>query len=484
MKYALLFLLTCFFCQSCNTPENHRVIEENENDSSAIVLPTIDSIISSIQIDPGFRYYQNRSVESIAEELALNGYHVVHYFVTNENIANGDLINALHKEGIEVWLLTFGNGTYSTVNYPAGWQNWKMTLKESINGASGYTYLSPFNREFVEWKKEKLVNLVTSYPFDGIGIAEAYLPEWQGPNGPNYGDIGINAANAFYAAYGLAMPDFKNTSALNYYANVPDVYNKWIQFRVDGVNQFLNEIYNGPGGIRENRPDIKIATWGLGINAGNNSIDLLREYQGLDIPTMIKKVKPDLHFIQTHWPDWIKENLLPSYVLDYNDFLQEVKNVNSKLPVGIQTDIGSIKNMIRSNEWIKKFAEYSAKCGFDIFTAYEYHLGGYIYEDPPKILKALRIGENCVQLSFNKRIAIQGSDFNKNFRFFQNQKEVFIRIEKVETDGNRIRLFLKNQPKDKYIIQINNIQDTPDLWFYPGFGANQIQPDTKIEING
>src|SRR5690625_2051945 len=56
----------------------------------------------SIQIDPGFPYYQNRSVESIVDEIELAGYNSVHYFVVNENDVNGRLIDAFRKRGIAV----------------------------------------------------------------------------------------------------------------------------------------------------------------------------------------------------------------------------------------------------------------------------------------------------------------------------------------------------------------------------------------------
>ncbi|MDD4693946.1 MAG: hypothetical protein PHD88_06065, partial [Firmicutes bacterium] len=58
-----------------------------------------------IQIDPDFAYYQGRTEESIAEELKLNDYTIVHYFITNENRINVKLVEELKKAGLEVWAL-------------------------------------------------------------------------------------------------------------------------------------------------------------------------------------------------------------------------------------------------------------------------------------------------------------------------------------------------------------------------------------------
>lgn len=465
----------------CEQPEM-QIEDKNKYLDTEII--TVDSIKPSITVDPLFKYYQNRSAESIADELVINGYKIIHYYVVNENNVNADFVKALHEAGVEIWLMTVGNGTYSTSDFPLGWENWKMNLKESINPEGGFTYLSQFNDDYVEWKKKKLVELLSNYQFDGIEMIEPYFPAWEGPNNENYGDIGPNASNAFYAKYGLNMPDFKNQNAENYYTKVPEIYNKWIEFRVNGVNQFLHEIYNGAGGIREQCPNIKVATWSLGIDAGDHSIDLLREYQGLDVPAMINLVQPDMHYIQTHWPDWIlnEPNLPPNYVQSYDTFMLEIKDASIDLPVGIQADIGSLQDMIKSRGWFEDFIRYSRLSGYSTYTAYEYHIGGYMYDELPKVIKAERIEKNCVQLSFNKRIKILGNNWNINFKFYQKSQEIYPELINVKVDGNRLLLYFTDQPDSSYVIQLNNIEDTPELWLYTGYEANQIQPDSEITV--
>ncbi len=447
--------------------------------------PPFDTIIKSIQVDPGFSYYQKRSPESIAEELVLNGYRVVHYFVTNENNVDGKLVQALKDAGVEVWLMTLGNGTYSTAKYPEGWQSWKMEFTSAKNGSGGYTFLSPFNKEFVAWKKQKLVHLMTTYPFDGIELAEAYLPSWRGMSRGRYGDVGSNARNAFYANHGTDMPNFVDEEDPRYYKNIPAVYEKWMTFRINGVNQFLNEIFNGRNGIREVRPDAKIATWSLGIDAGPKSVDRLREDQGLDVSAMIELVQPDLHYIQTHWPDWIKseEQLPADYIKAYEPFLQEIKNVQPDLRVGIQADIGSNSNMIKSKQWFHDFIEFSHQEGYDIMTAYEYHIGGYMNDDPPRLMKSLRVGSDQIRLSFQKRVHVDAAKKSDNFYFMTKDKVRFYpTIDKVNVDGNRVELWSKDFPASSFYVVIKEIRDTPEYWLRRDFDANIVKNiDTEIK---
>src|SRR5699024_1630982 len=281
-----------------------------------------------------------------------------------------------------VWVMLYGNLTYTTANFPPGWKDWKMELNGSDNGEDGSMYLSPFNKSYVQWKKSTIGWLMSEYPFDGVELAEPYFPGWEAiPKGP-YGDVGPNAQKAFKEAYGLEMPNFSNPEADNYYKKQPDIYNKWVEFRVKGVNNYLDEIINGEGGVRDVRPDALVATWSLGIDAGPKSVELLREYQGLDAAAMVKSVEPDIHFIQTHWPDWLKSesDLPPDYMKNYGSFFKEIRDVAPELPIGLQADIGSRRGMIKSQTWFDKFQKEAKKYGYSTTTAYEYHIGGYMYD--------------------------------------------------------------------------------------------------------
>lgn len=436
----------------------------------------------SIQIDPTFAYYQGRSAESIAEEIALRGYKTVHYVAGNLSNINRDLIDAFHHHDIKVWLMAFGNGSPTTAGLPSGWEDWRMELN---GGSNGYLYFSPFNTTYVEWKKNILAQVMKSYPFDGIELAEPYFPEWDAIQKGNYGDVGPNARKAFMKEYGLAMPDFSNPDAKNYYTKVPIIYNKWIQFRVDAVNNYLNEVFNGPGGIRAVRPDALVATWGLGIDAGSNSVSLLREFQGLDAPSMIRLIKPDIHFIQTHWPDWIKSEgqLPPDYMKAYQPFYNQIRKMAPNLPIGLQGDIGSLKEMIKSGEWFDQFEHAADKWGYSTTTAYEYHIGGYIYQEKPEVKKVERIGKDSIRLSFNKRIDVQSATDPRNYSFQKDNSPLNITLQGILTDGNIITLISGDFPTEAFKMAVSHIKDTPDLWLFKGYPVNEIAPQSTVSVN-
>ena len=447
----------------------------------------------SIQVDPGFPYYSNRSIESIVEEIELAGYRIVRYFVVNENIVNKELIQAFQAKGIAVWAMVLGNGTYSVDRFPEEWPEWQMELIKPTH--EGFWKLSPFSEGYVSWKKAALARLVAECGFDGIEIAEPYFPEWNGIETGVYGDIGPLAHKAFLEQYGHEIPDFRDSASPNFYLNIPDVYEKWIQFRVDAVNGFLDEMINGAGGVREAKPDILVATWSLAIDAGPESVHLLREYQGLDAKAMIAKVRPDIHFLQTHWPDWVKsEAELPGdYVAKYKPFFDDIRVLHPDIPIAVQADIGSSLPMLKGREWLDLFIETIERLGYASWTAYEYHLGKYIYEEPPAPKRVARRGHNEIIVSFNKRIdSLSAASFENYSIAHQGGSDESggpggsapLQVQTVRTDGNRIILHSDHFPEESFELEINGIKDTPDLWLYKGFEANSIPEQCRVLVPG
>lgn len=435
----------------------------------------------SIQIDPSFAYYQQRSPESIVEEIELCGYKSVHYFVVNEHVVNERLIEAFHHRGIPVWAMVIGNGTFSTERFPAEWPSWQMKLLKETN--DGFWRLSPFSDGYVQWKKAAMARLVTEYPFDGIEIAEPYFPEWGGIQRGVYGDVGPHAQAAFRERYGVEMPDFVNAKAPNYYLRARDTYRKWIDFRVEAVNGFIDEMINGKEGVREFRPDIAVATWSLAINAGPDSVERLREDQGLDAPSMIAKVRPDIHFLQTHWPDWTRGDLPADYVKSYQPFVDQIRIRFPGLPLAVQADIGSARHMIKGARWLHEFSRTAFALGFASWTAYEYHIGGYMYEEKPIPLRSERRGRSLVILSFNKRVD-HTSMSSANFTVWNNGRAIPVAWESILVDGNRIILRSGQLPPQAFVMELNHIQDTPDRWLFREKAANTGPAGTKISISG
>lgn len=418
----------------------------------------------SIQIDPTFPYYLARSPESIADELLLAGYRVVHLFVTNEFAVDAGLVRTLRKRGLEVWALTLGNGSFVTSHLPAGWEAWRMGLLKMVD--DGYARLSPFCTGYVAWKKEALARLVRTVPFDGLEIAEPYLPEWNGLASGTYGDVGPHAQTQFKRRFGEDIPEFLDSQSPKYYKKLPALYAQWVRFRIDGVNDYIDEIVNGVRGVRDSSPGIRIATWTLAVDDGPQSLERLRELQGNDAVSMIAKVKPDLHYLQTHWPDWGRELLRPDYVRGYRQFVDAIRRAFPRLPIGVQTDIGSAKRMIRSSEWMITFEKEVKELGCSASTAYEYHLGGSMYDEAPRLLRAERLSRDTVRLTFQKRVAPpKPADIAVLVR--SGAAERRLNPADIETDGNRLTVRSPDWPTYACEVAVRGIADTPELLLYP-----------------
>jgi len=437
----------------------------------------------STKIDPSYPYYKNRTAESVADEIALAGYKAVHYMVVNELEVRSDLVDAFHQRGIAVWLLVFGNGTYSAWGFPAGWESWKMQVLNPGNVAAGFTYFSPFSSSYVAWKKSVLTSLVSTIPFDGVEIFEPFFPDfaWNGIENAIYGDIGPNAQQAFQQKHGLSIPNFTNPADPNYYKTNTSLYNTWVQFRVDGLKDMHTEIFNGANGIRAARPDILVGAWGVGLNWGG-AVSLLRELQGLDGASLVTALNPDIYFLETHWPDWIKTDLTPGYITDYQPFFDQVRNVKPNLPIGIQTDYGSHRNMIRSATWMHEFDSIATQRGYSTSMGYEYHIGGTTYFVKPKPVKAARQSNGSIIISFNKRIDATSGSNTSHYVFKQNGAVQPVNLTSATVDGNRVILQAGNFPTGSFEIAVSYIQDTPSLWLFTDFPANEVVAGSMVTV--
>ncbi|WP_285694580.1 N-acyl-D-glucosamine 2-epimerase [Paenibacillus polymyxa] len=448
---------------------------------------------SSIQIDPLFPYYANRSRDSIADEIALAGYQTVHYFVVRENEVDGALVAAFQRRGIAVWAMVLGNGSFGVSQLPPAWKEWRMELLREPN--DGFQRLSHFAQEYVEWKKKAAARLVTDIPFDGFEVAEPYFPEWNGLRSGVYGDIGPHAQRAFRARYGEDIPNFRDKHARNYYRKVPKLYAQWVDLRVDAVNGLIRELVNGAGGVRDVRPDICVATWSLAVSGRGDIPGQLREWQGLDAVAMIGSVAPDMHVLQTHWPDWMRRRLPPQYIRGYARIAQSIRAAYPGLPLGVQADIGSLARMVRDREWTRQFGATALEGDYNAWTAYEYHLGGYMYDEPPVPLRAERSAEDEVVISFSKRIATPSLDELRIWsredsadstralnRKLANDSLTLLELVEAAADGNRLLLRVRNLPSRTFSIRIDGVQDTPELWLLKGRKAHRNLLEHEVKV--
>lgn len=436
-------------------------------------LPAIHG--RSIQIDPNFPYYQNRSRDSIAREMQVNGFKIVRYVITDDSTIDDELIEAFHRRGIAVWYQTGGNGFYSPGNpEPPNWQMWRMVHIGTVTDDS-YKFMSMSHPDYIAWKKAKVVAVARNHAFDGIEIAEPFQMSWGGPENAYYGDFHPEALKAFTAFSGYAEPpDFKYPTSPRYYKTDTVRYRKWQDFRVHAANAFINEIVNGPGGLRESVPGIPFCAWSLANTspiAGRDPADVIREWQGMDAVEIARTVKPDMICIQTNWPDWITPELPGNYPLQYKSFADPLKAAFPDMPYIIQADIGSLQPMRRSREWIAAFEAACKDIGAVGNTAYMYDLALWMYTEPPKV-KRVEADRTEITLIFQKCVNPASATRKENYTIIGPDGQA-VTIRRAVVDGNLVKLITEPLKRGRfYALSYRDVKDEPGRWFVRGQADN------------
>lgn len=419
--------------------------------------PFLPTFGRSVEIDPQFGYYQDRSPSSIASEIRANGYSIVRYILTADSLVRPELIEAFHHEGIGVWYATFANGTYSTRDFPTGWQAWKMVTRSDLEGKplqDGYTRLCLNNLDYRAWKKAQMGRMLQSHPFQGIDIMEPHWPEYPGAESPAYACFCSSCLKAFKEKYPgeEALPDILNPDSPRSPTRNPGLWQKWIEFRHRSLTAFLDDLVNGSQGVRAAAPLTPVCVWTLALS-DTNGLRTVLEVHGEDPGEIAQTVKPDLLCLQTHWPDWTRGNLASSYVLKYNPFVQAIRAVAPDLPIMIQADTGSQKQNRRSWTWIRAFERACAGMGVQNTTFYEYFIGNYIYTDPPRIVGQRQAGGE-IELRFTKRLDLKTAGDPSHYQLSSG------RITSVQVDGNRV--LVKTEGVDSRVSNTMTVRGLTD----------------------
>jgi hypothetical protein len=397
----------------------------------------------AVEVDTGFPYYQDRSVDSIASEVALNGFECVHLVLLDERTGNRELIDAFHRWGLAVVYMPFISGVYQEADlFPPDADRWKM---EFLKSESPYRFYSFVHRDFAEWTRDRLNRVLAQYPFDGITFPETHYPIpldtfERKPGEVDYVDVSPAFQKAFREATGnAAFPDFNDPNSPHYYKTDTKLYRDLVEFRTRTIVDFFDLIVNGEHGLRMTHPNVSIGLWTIGISTPGFA-ETLMELEGDDPVRMATRVRPDVYFIQTHWPDWVRGDLPPDYVHSYIPFLEAVKKAIPDLPVGIQFDVGSQYQMMKTPQWYAETCAEAQQAGFDTSTYYEFGLRGAVYFDPPTLKRVERKAPQSLILYFDQRIdpesakAIPGRQISD---FLASQSYT---IQSATADGNILTL--------------------------------------------
>jgi hypothetical protein len=432
-----------------------------------------DFTAKSIQVDPTFPYYQDRSPESIAAELKANGYGWVRYIVTRDSAANGKFVDACRKAGLTVSYTTLGNGVYDTGDLPAGWKSWGMKFKDPKATVTGYTYLCLNHDDYRRWKKERIIATLQRMSFDAFEMMESFWPAYNGPSNSTYGCLCDHCRAAFQRLYPgeSAIPEFMDAKSTNYYRTNRKLYKTWIEFRARSVASFLDDIVNGPGGVREKFPKLKVGVWGIADDIPK-AVGELKEWEGIDGALLVKTVRPDFYVIQTDWPDWTKPELAPEYVRGYKPFVDAIRATGSKISIHVQADIGSHEKCRRGSDWMAKCEAAAREAGMSGVTAYEYHLSLDIYEVPPKPRSASGVS-NTVTIIFNKRLNATNAVELANYEAGSGK------VISAKLDGNLVKLQVTGRPTT---VIVRNLTDDPARRFFTKHPLTVMPKPANVQV--
>lgn len=437
----------------------------------------------TVQIDLGFAPYKDRSAMSIADEIEVNGYQGVYYFVCSDKSVRKDVISQLQKRGIPVAVMVIASGAYFPIEErPAGWENWRMEFTSDV--MDSYQFMSFVHKDYALWMKQRVVKLINENGFDGFTFAEAMYPISDGLERENvlYGDVSQAFQNAFMKDTGnKVFPEFVDGSKPNYYKQIPNVYKDLVDYRVKTVDDFYDEVVNGKDGVREKCPGKFVATWTLGINLPNG-IEKLREWEGNDIVSMIKKVRPDMHFIQTHAPDWTNPELKGDYPKSYKPFFDLIKTTSPDMPVGFQADFVSHVDIRRNPQWVQLFYQTCRQLPIDSTTYYVFGLRWNVYHEVPRLCRIKSLWNDTIVLSFDQRISKDCEKIVMGRQIARTKSGLSFKAVSAQADGNMLKLVLDGDISGcgSLAINLGGIKDAPEYRYQR---EGQWQPMTQGDVN-
>lgn len=148
----------------------------------------------TVQIDTAFPYYHNRSNESIASELRVNGFDGVYYYTGTDTGLRPGLVGEMQRQKLGVGLMTLPSLVYWSEaqlaeRLPAGWRDWLIEFTGS--GMDIYRFIGFVYPEYNAWYKNYLNGMLLRHRFDAFTFAEIMYPIYDGPekNPPFYGDV-------------------------------------------------------------------------------------------------------------------------------------------------------------------------------------------------------------------------------------------------------------------------------------------------------
>ncbi|HOS93566.1 MAG TPA: AGE family epimerase/isomerase, partial [Armatimonadota bacterium] len=431
----------------------------------------------AVQIEPGFGYYRDRSAESIVSEVVANGYDTIHLICLGRDPQPPGIVPAAHARGVRIWATFFPSGVYMDDDlFPPERERWRMRFTSDALGA--YRFFSYVHADYLEWWKAHLRRIFDENEFDGLLFYEVHYPTLRDITGYGevmFGDISPGFQDAFRRATGRGgFPEFVDRASPRYYETDADLYCDYVDFRVNSIVRFLRDLLDGPGGVRREHPGLRFASWTI-AHSRPDALPILRENEAQDPARFVVELRPDLHYLQSHYPDWSNPELGPEYIHNYRPHMDAAREGAPGLPIGVQVDVASTQPWRRDVQWMRGFDAVARELGLTSTTYYEFSLRWEVYFDAPRVCEARWVGADEAEVVFDQRI-----DPASCTSFAQ-----------AKVDGNRLRFRVAGalRPGTEFSVDVGGIADDPARriplgWDHDaGVGpANRIPPGTLVRL--
>jgi len=442
------------------------------------------------QVEPGFAYYQGRSAASIASELKANGFDCLDLICTTSEVRPPDLIEEAHQAGLEVWGSFFSSGIYMPAElFPPERDEWLMQF--TGRGVGPYRFFSYVHPEYGEWWKDHLARFYATRDLDGMVWYEVHYPTQKGMTAygrpPVFGDVSPAFVAAFRRATGRRdFPSFADPDSPQYYETDRTLYEDYVEFRVSSVVGFQRDVLDGEGGFRRRFPDVPFASWTITIS-DEGGLEALRENEAQDPARFVQELRPDLHFLQSHAPDWSNQSLGPDYVARYAPYVEAVRDIAPDLPLAIQGDVGSTCPWRRDPDWMRGFEEQCHRVGADTTTYYEFSLRWEVYFEAPRPVEASLNADGRATVVFDQRVDPASCAFLEGLALQDG-----LAVQEVQVDGNLLRLRVEGElgPEAELRVPVGGITNCPAVR-YPLVGrpeaeaqgpVNAVAPGTTVAL--
>ena len=329
----------------------------------------------NVYVETANKYYAGKTWQKVAGEIKGKGFTAVHLTpveLTPETYyKQKEIVDAFHAVGLPVALTIYPGTDFDAYRKHPEWH--QSFLQGGGSEWSWRVYNCLREEEFIAYTIKYLQDQFVNNGYDALHVSEPWLEVWGGPTKPSeYACFCPRCREGFQTEAGVDPYQLFDKNSSSYYTKNPELYKKWVDFRVNTVATFVNKIITG---LRKVKPDVPAYVMFLSdvsVEPGKT-----REYQAMDLERFAQI--SDGVIIETAWQDWTKSNLWPGYILAYGkEYAPRVYVEKPEAILYAQPDVGSNwDEMHRSPEWLRVFSAYANRAGFDGYIAYEYSQMGY-----------------------------------------------------------------------------------------------------------